>query len=69
MYFLELYLMKGKEDLRPLNFAKRTAKGLSSGSDSMTGLFSTLIACKTLQYFQLGIARKKYGRKWLQKTP
>lgn len=60
--------MKGKEGLLSLHFAKRTEKGLTSGSDSVTGLFSTLIACKILQYSQLGIARKKYGRKCLKKT-
>lgn len=38
-----------KEGLLPLNFAKRTEEGLTSGSDSVTGLFST-IACKILQY-------------------
>lgn len=68
MYFLELYLKKGKEGLLPLNFVKRTKKGLTSGNDSVTGLISTLIACKILQYFQLGIAREKYRRKWLEKT-
>lgn len=68
MYFLELYLKKGKEGLLPLNFAKRTKKGLTSSNDSMTGLISILIACKILQYFQLGIAREKYRRKWLEKS-
>lgn len=67
MYFLEQYLMKAKQSLLPLNFAKRTEQGLTSGSDSVIVLFST-IACKILLYSQLVIAWKKYGRKWLEKT-
>lgn len=57
-----------------MNSAKGPKKGLTSRGVSVTEIFFTLIACKILQYFPLGIAtentqkRSYFQRKWQKKA-